>query len=69
MKQQIIRCSNGSIKRIFNYNNSGQFHGLVVGYWFIDSSIMGITNWVNGKRFGHSTYKPYSSEIKQSYYL
>ena len=70
MKQEIIRCSdNGSIKRIFNCNNSGQKHGLFVGYWF-DGSLWGITNWVNGKRFGFDTYKPYSSdEIKQKYHL
>ena len=68
MKQKIYRYPNGSILNITNYNNSSQLHGLRISY-NRDGSIWWISNWVNGKRFGLDTYKPYSNEIYQSYHL
>ena len=68
MKQEIVRYSNDNIRYIINRNNSGQWHGLVIEYNH-DGSIWYIRNYFNGKRIGLETYKPYSNEIYQSYFL
>ena len=68
MKQKICRYPNGSIKYIVNRNNSGQRHGLYVGY-YSDGSIWRIRNWINDKRFGIQTNNYYNGKIEQKYYL
>ena len=64
MKQEILRYDNGNIQCIINTNNSGQLHGLYIGYKS-DGSVWFTGNWTNGKRFGLNTYYGY----KQGYYL
>ena len=68
MKQKITRWDNGKIQYIININNIGQRHGLCVRYK-LDGSIYWIDNYINGKLFGLSTYKPYIGEIEQKYHL
>ena len=68
MKQKIDRYSNNCISYICNYNNSGQRHGLQIGYDY-NGSIRYIQNWFNDKRFGLYTLNYYSGEIEQKYYL
>ena len=68
MKEKIYKFPNGKIHHITNRNNSGQLHGLCVGY-NSDGGICYIQNWINGKDYGLETVKYSSAEIKQEYYL